>query len=396
MNGQRLSLFITPMTGNGGDRVVLNLIQVFVKLGYTVDLVVPEVTAYHRTVMAKLPPQIRTVDLGLPVSSTIYFKKLFKLKHYLEQTEPLVLLANGDYVGLANAAKMISRSRTKIIQVVHVSVSHYFDKLTSLRTKAKGFLLKHFYRRSDGIIAVSQGVAQDLATLTGISLNKIQTIYNPVVTADLLEQAKAPIDHPWFAPGEPPVILGAGRLHPQKDFATLIRAFATVRQQRPARLLIVGGEPAQKEELQRLIEGLQLEQDAQLFGFTDNPYAFMAHAAVFALSSRYEGFGNVLVEAMATGTPVVSTDCESGPAEILEHGKYGRLVPVGDPEALAEGILKTLATPLETKMLQARAQDFTDEKIGSQYLNFIGELVAQRIASSVNKKESESPVQTQP
>lgn len=125
MNHQLLSLFITPMTGNGGDRVVLNLSQAFVKLGYTVDLVVPEVTDYHRAVMEKLPPQIRTVDFGLPVSSTIYLKKLFKLKIYLEQTEPLVLLANGDYVGLANAAKKISRSRTKIVQVVHVSVSHY-------------------------------------------------------------------------------------------------------------------------------------------------------------------------------------------------------------------------------------------------------------------------------
>ena len=207
-----------------------------------------------------------------------------------------------------------------------------------------------------------------------IPAESIQTIYNPVVTADLLNQAQAPIEHPWFAAGEPPVILGVGRLHPQKDFATLIRAFAIVRQKRPARLLILGGEPAEKQKLEALIHELQLEQDAQLFGFTDNPYAFMARAAVFALSSRYEGFGNVLVEAMATGTPVVSTDCESGPAEILENGKYGILVPVSNPGALAEALLATLEKSLDLDILQKRAQEFTNEKIAAQYLHLINQL----------------------
>ncbi len=374
MNRQLLSLFITPMTGNGGDRVVLNLSQAFVKLGYQIELVVPEVTDYHQALLAELPSQIRTVDLGLPISSMIYFKKLFKLKQYLEETQPLVLLANGDYIGVANAAKKISRSPTKIIQVVHVSVSNYLGRLPDFKAKVRSFFLKYFYSSSDGIIAVSHGVAQDLAKFADIPLEKIQTIYNPVVTDDLLTQAKASVNHPWFAPGEPPVILGVGRLNPQKDFATLIRAFAKVHQQRPVRLLIIGGEPAQKEELQELIQELNLEQDAQLFGFTKNPYAFMSQADVFVLSSRYEGFGNVLVEAMATGTPVVSTDCKSGPAEILENGKYGSLVPIENPDALAQSIITTLDHPLNAEILQNRAQEFTDDKIASQYLHFISQL----------------------
>ncbi len=374
MNRQLLSLFITPMTGNGGDRVVINLSKAFVKLGYTVDLVVPEVTDYHQAVIEKLPSQIRTIDFGLPIHPLIYFKKLFKLKHYLEQTEPLVLLANGDYVGLANAAKQISRSQTKIIQVVHVNVSHYFGKASNFRTKAKYFFLKHFYRNSDGIVAVSQGVAHDLAKLIDLPLDRIQTIYNPIVTLDLLEKAQVPLHHPWFAPNQPPVILGAGRLHPQKDFATLIRAFAKLRQQRPARLLIIGGEPAQKEMLQSLIYELNLEQDAQLYGFTENPYAFMAKAKVFVLSSQYEGFGNVLVEAMATGTPVVSTNCESGPAEILEYGKYGKLTPVSNPDKLAAAILSTLDNPIDQDTLKARAREFTDFKSAQKYLSLISDL----------------------
>lgn len=374
MNQKLLSLFITPMTGNGGDRVVLNLTQAFTDLGFNVDLVVPEVTDYHRKMMPTLSPMVRTVDMGLPISNTIYFKKLFKLRQYLNHEQPLALLANGDYVGLANAAKLISHSPTKIIQVIHVHVSRYLGELSSVRTWAKCFFLKQFYKKSDGIIAVSQGVGQDLAQLMGIPSASIQTIYNPIVTADLLNQAQVSIDHPWFAPGEPPVILGAGRLHPQKDFATLIRAFAKVRQQYAARLLIIGGEPAQKDELQALIHELQLEQDAQLFGFTENPYAYMANAAVFALSSRYEGFGNVLVEAMATGTPVVSTNCESGPAEILDNGRYGELVAVGNPNALANALVTALLRPLDSKILQARAQEYATEKIARQYLDFINKL----------------------
>jgi glycosyltransferase involved in cell wall biosynthesis len=371
MNHQLLSLFITPMTGNGGDRVVLNLAQAFVDKGFYVDLVVTEVTDYHRAAIAALPSQIQTVDLGLPISKMIYFKKLIKLKDYLDKKQPLVLLSNGDYVGLANFAGKLSYSPTKIIQVIHVNISQYFGKLSSPRAKLKSFILKHFYRSSDGIIAVSKGVAKDVAQLVNLPLEKIQTIYNPIVTFDLMRKAQESIEHSWFESGKPPVILGAGRLHPQKDFATLIRAFAKVREKRSAHLVIIGGEPKQKQELEALIQELKLEQDAQLFGFADNPYAYMSKAAVFALSSRYEGFGNVLVEAMATGTPVVSTDCESGPAEILENGKYGKLVPVNDPEALANAIIETLDSSIASGILQERAQGFTTGKIAQEYLDFI-------------------------
>ena len=375
MNHQLISLFITAMKGNGGDRVILNLAQAFAAKGFHVDLVVPEVTDYHRAVMAVLPPQIQTVDLGLPISKTIYFKKLIKLKQYLDQEQPIVLLSNGDYVGLANFAGKLSSSPTKVIQVVHINVSRYFGELSSFRAKLKLLFFKQFYRSSDGIVAVSRGVAKDVAELIGLPLEKIKTIHNPVVTSDLIDKAREAIEHPWFKIGESPVILGAGRLQSQKDFATLIRAFAKVRKQRPARLIIIGGEPDQQQELKMLIHELELEQDAQLFGFAENPYAYMARAAVFALSSKYEGFGNVLVEAMATGTAVVSTDCESGPAEILENGKYGKLVPVADPDALAAAMIETLDSPIDPKVLQERAQAFTTEKIAQEYINFINNLL---------------------
>lgn len=367
----RISFFLPPLIGAGGERVVLNLAKTLTLWGYPVDIVVPDTGGRHTRFMPTVPGGVRVIDLETPLSKTVYFKKLFKLKRYLEVEQPAVLLANIDYVGLANLARAIAKTPTKIIQVVHSNLSREFHTIPGLGKFIKPLFVKHFYPQSDRLVAVSQGVARDLALISGIPLQDIAVIYNPVVTPDLAVKAQEPIDHPWFAPGEPPVILGAGRLMYQKDFATLIRAFAKVRQQRHSRLMIIGGEDNLRAELEALIHELGLDADAQLPGFAENPYAYMAKAAVFVLSSKYEGFGNVLVEAMATGTPVVSTDCEDGPAEILEGGKYGPLVSVGDVSALSQAILNTLDQPLEAHVLQKRAQAFTTDKITRQYLDLI-------------------------
>jgi glycosyltransferase involved in cell wall biosynthesis len=375
MKAQHLSLFLPPLIGAGGERVVLNLAKVFIEQGLRVDLVVPETGGRHAHFMKTVPAGVRIIDLETPKSKTVFVNKLFKLKSYLEREKPCAMLANVDYAGVANAARAISRCSTKVIQVVHSHLGQEFGKISGLGKQIKPLFVRQFYPWSDGLIAVSQGVARDLSHMANIPLNKIQVIYNPIVTPELPLKAQEPIDHPWFAPGEPPVILGAGRLMYQKDFSTLIRAFARVRQNRPSRLMIIGGENYQRPELEALIRELNLEADAQLPGFADNPYAYMAKASVFALSSRYEGFGNVLVEAMATGTPVVSTNCESGPAEILENGKYGKLVPVADADALATAILQTLDHPIATTVLQERAQEFTADKIANQYLAYIESVI---------------------
>jgi glycosyltransferase involved in cell wall biosynthesis len=376
MSSKRIiSLFLPPLIGAGGERVVLNLAKVFIDRSLKVDLVVPDTAGMHQRFMKTVPAGVRIIDLETPIGQTVYLKKLLKLKQYLEQEQPTIMLANVDYVGIANVAQKISKSSTKIVQVVHSNLSREFGKISGPGKKVKPLFVKQFYPWSDGIIAVSKGVAEDTSRMSGIPLEKIRVIYNPVVTPDLPVKAQEPVSHPWFAAGEPPIILGTGRLMYQKDFATLIRAFAKVRQQRSSRLVIIGGEPVQKAELEALIQELHLEADAQLPGFADNPYAYMSKAAVFALSSKYEGFGNVLVEAMATGTPVVSTDCESGPAEILENGKYGKLVPVSDPDALADAIIETLDHPIDSNILQERAQEFTTDKIATQYLEFIDELL---------------------
>jgi glycosyltransferase involved in cell wall biosynthesis len=189
--------------------------------------------------------------------------------------------------------------------------------------------------------------------------------------------ARHHLDHDWFTSDGPPIILGVGNLKPQKDFATLIRAFARVRAERPARLVILGDARGPDKDasyvaaLKGLPAQLGIEEDVSFAGFAENPYAYMSRAAVFVLSSAWEGFGNVLAEALACGCPVVSTDCPSGPAEILEHGRYGPLVPVGDDAALAAAICRVLDAPLSRGELTGRAALFTVERAVDQYIQLM-------------------------
>jgi glycosyltransferase involved in cell wall biosynthesis len=231
-------------------------------------------------------------------------------------------------------------------------------------------LVPWIYPWADEIIAVSKGVGEDLAEFSGLPIDRITVINNPVITPRLRQLASEPADHPWFVLGQPPVILGVGRLTAQKDFGTLMKAFAELRKHRDARLIILGEGPG-RPELERLAEDLGLRGDVQLPGFVQNPYAFMSGAALLALSSRWEGSPSVLIESLGCGTPVVATDCPSGPNEILEAGRYGPLVPVGDSQRLAEAMLATLETPLPADILRQKAEDFTVEVSAQRYLQVL-------------------------
>jgi glycosyltransferase involved in cell wall biosynthesis len=192
------------------------------------------------------------------------------------------------------------------------------------------------------VVAVSHGVADVTAQMTKVPRSRIHVIYNPVVTPEMLNKAKEPLEHPWFAPGQPQVAMAVGSLLPVKDFSTLIRAFSTLRKDRAVRLMILGEGP-ERPRLESLLRALHLEDDVALPGFVENPYAYMSRAAVLVLSSKWEALPSVLIEGLALRIPVVSTDCDFGPREILAHGKYGTLVPVGDVEALAEGVRQALS-----------------------------------------------------
>ena len=364
-NSSRIALFIYSLDGGGAERVMANLAISFAQQGFKVDLVLAKAQGPY---LSLIPPEVRIVDLkasGTPAS-------LPHLIRYLRREKPAALLSAMHYGNeVALWAKILSGVSTRLIVSEHNALSKYARHTSRKIERWTPLWAKLFYPWADGIVAVSHGVAQDLVQVTGLSPERVRVIYNPVVTPELTKMAKEPVDHPWFAPQAPPVILGVGRLVEQKDFPTLIRAFAQVRQVRPARLMILGKNAGCLPALEALVSELGLEGDVALPGFVNNPYAYLARSAVFTLSSRQEGFGNAIAEALAVGTPVVSTDCESGPAEILDNGKYGELVPVGDSKALAEGILSVLSG--KSKSVESAWLDqFKLPAVTQNYLDVLG------------------------
>ena len=255
---------------------------------------------------------------------------------YLRRERPVSLLSTLEHANvLAVGAGAFARTGVPIV-LREANVLLPRAELGRQARLLRG-LMRHAYRAADRIVAVSRSVATSLTEELGLEAGRIRTIPNPIVTAALYEKATAPLDDPWFASGAPPVVLGVGRLAPQKDFPTLIRAFAQVRAGREARLVILGEGP-ERRALEALTRQLGVAADVKLPGFDHNPFRYMSRASVFALSSIYEGLPGALIQAMACGCRVISTDGPGGAREVLENGENGPLVPRRDPGALARGI----------------------------------------------------------
>jgi glycosyltransferase involved in cell wall biosynthesis len=261
---------------------------------------------------------------------------------YLRRTRPDILMATEHYSGLlALYALRLARTPTRCI--IRQDNTWGMD---SLRLKGRHrllipWMLRRLFRYAE-IIAVSQGVADDFAKHFPHLRNNISTIYNPVISDALIARRDQPSDHPWLKAGSPPVLVAVGRLQPAKGFDVLIDAFARVVEATPARLLILGEGP-DRGALEARIAAHNLQGTCELAGYQPNPYPYMARCSAFVLSSRFEGLPTVLIEALAVGARVIATDCPSGPREILAGGKYGELVPVNDPEAMANAIIGQLA-----------------------------------------------------
>jgi len=358
-----VAIFLPSLHAGGSERKALNLAGRFAALGLSVDLVVARAEGAYR---GQVPSMVRLVDLH--ASRTL--SSLLGLSRYLRRHQPRAVLSLMGHANLvALWARRLAGAPTRVVVCEESLLGPAISGAPNRRERLLP-LLEHFaYPWADGIVAVSERAAEDLSRVIQIPRDRIRVIYNPVVSPDLSSQARAPIDHPWFRPGEPPVILGVGRLTAAKDFPTLLRAFVLVRQVRAVRLLILG-EGELRGSLEALVRDLGLEDSVSLPGFVQNPYAYMARAKVFVLSSAWEGFPLVVGEAMACGLPVVSTDC-GGSSELLERGKHGRLVPVGDPQTLSEAMLATMADPPDAKLLRLRAQDFSIERIADQYLEVL-------------------------
>jgi glycosyltransferase involved in cell wall biosynthesis len=359
---ERFAFFLPGLYDGGAERIMLNLAKGIADRGYLVDLVLARAEGPF---MDEVPDSVRLIDLKAPrvLLSTS------ALLHYLRQERPIALLSILYANIVALWAKRLAGFPFRVIVAEHNTLSSVASGENDLRLRLLPMLSRWFYPWADGIIAVSKGVADDLAQVIKIPRERIQVIYNPIVTPDLFTRSTALLEHPWFKSGEPPVLLAVGRLTAQKGFDILIRALAQVRKDRLARLIILG-EGEERPALEALVKDFRLEQDVLMPGFVPNPYPYMAKAAAFILSSRWEGLPTVLVEAMSLGTPIVSTDCPSGPREILEDGKYGQLVPVGDPSALATAIEKALT--IETlHPLQESWAPYSLETVAVQYINYL-------------------------
>lgn len=246
------------------------------------------------------------------------------------------------------------------------------DSARKWRWRYLGPLVRRLYGQADGVVSVSKGVADDLSRAVGLARDRITTIYNPVVDGGFRDRVSEHVDHPWFRAGEPPVLLGMGRFRDDhKNFSVLIEALARVRKQIPARLMILG-EGCDRARYERQVMSLGLSDCVELPGFIANPLPYLKHASCFVLSSTHEGLPAVLIEALACGCPVVSTDCPSGPREILDDGRYGALVPVGDPAAMADAIVRTLNAPPDSGALVERGASFSDASAVKNYLKLAG------------------------
>ncbi len=357
-----VTTFVKNLLGGGAERVAVNLLQGLPQDAFTQELVM--VSAWGPFLEA-VPAHVKQTDLkrGGNVAAAIP-----PLVRYLRERRPDVLVSHLAHANVAATfAARLAGTGTRVVLIEHNDNSTLdAGRTRSLPSRAMQGVKSAVYRQADTVVGVSLGVTAYVGETFGVPTEKLRTIYNPVVSASLLGRSLEPLAHPWFVPGEPPVLLASGRLREQKDFSTLLQAFARVRRVRPCRLVILG-EGQLRPQLEAEVAALGLGDDVLLPGFVPNPYPYMRAASLFVLSSRWEGLPTVLVEAMACGTPVVATDCPSGPAEILENGRLGRLAPVADPEALAQAILAELADPTPVERLEARAEHFSFEHAIATY-----------------------------
>lgn len=360
---KHIAIFLPSLRGGGAEKVMLNLAHEIYQEGYKVDLILSKAEGSYLTQLSR---DINLIDLNCKR----VLHSLIPLVKYLKNNNPPILLSALEHTNLvALWAVELAKTSTKVIVTEHSTLSISVKNSKNLKSKFIPILMKKFYRKALSIVTVSKGVAEDLIENLNIPREKVKVIYNPIVTEKLIALSYEDVEHSWIKNNERPIILAAGRLTAAKDYPTMIKSFKEIRSKINAKLIILG-EGEQRKEIEKLAENLGIRNDIDIVGFVENPYAYMRKSDLFLLTSKWEGFGNVLVEAMACGTPVISTDCPNGPREILDNGKYGKLVPVGDIEALTKAVLNHFLKPssVDKESLLSRANDFHIKKIVKQYL----------------------------
>ena len=398
--GRRISILTPTLAGGGAERAALSLASGLVERGHEVDLLLQcLVCHYAEDVLARtrlfymarrgdaatrailqqgtvtfrplvpspLPWRVRFARVG--AATRLHAKQLPLLVStrppqwaagiaaYVDREQPDALLAVNGLA--AAAAAMAVRLAHRPVRLV--AAQHDVFRSGRLRHRAR-----RSYPYADAVVGVSQGVVAELARIPNLTHDRIHTVYNPIVSPDLDRKGLELAGHPWIDNPLCPVVLAIGRLKKVKDFPTLLTAFARLVAQRPVRLIVLG-QGRLRPSLLSMAQRIGIAEHVDFPGFVENPYAFLSKANLFVLSSRYESLSNVLIEALACGCPVVSTDCPYGPREILEDGRLGPLVPVGDADALAAAMARTLDDPPRSDVLRMRAGFFSIERAVDRY-----------------------------
>lgn len=366
----RIALFLSRLGVGGAERVTLELAGGFARRGLQVDLVAVNASGPFRE---QIPPGVHLVDLQARNAYTCFPG----LVEYLRRERPSV------FVSTLVLTDLIALLAGTWLRLFHYKWPHprFFIRLATTisqlprsfwKKPLERFLVRQIYPWADEIIADSLGVAKDLQSYAGISMERVRLIYDPIITPAFRAQKAEKVEHAWFSKRNArPLIIGMGRLSPEKDFTTLLQAFRRVKDAMPdtekcPRLAILGDGP-ERSRLEQMICDLELSEDVCLVGLVMNPGAYLGRGRVFVLSSRFEGLPGALIQAMASGCTLVATDCPSGPREVLDGGKYGHLVPVGDAEKMAAAILAALGGD-KRKAPPEWMKRFEEESVLNQYL----------------------------
>lgn len=419
----RIGMVLPDLGGGGAERTVLTLAGALLERGYPVDLVLLRLNgSYKRTIPDGIRIYYRqrkrttdpnflahcrergieahplAVDLLATCSAWRSLQRLHSgaplkwaqiraavaIARYIREAQPQLLFAA---LPPANCAAILGAELEKTYIPVIASIHINVDTGDSYKGRGREIAISTD-PGADAVVAVSQGVARTVIDTLGVDARKTHVIYNPAPVSEIRRLAEQEVQHPWFQASEIPIVLSVLAQRNQKDWRTLVSAFGAARRKANARLAILGNLSADyRNQITSLAREMGVEDDIAFLGFVENPFSYMRRAALYVLSSRYEGLANVLIEAMACGTPVVSTDAPYGPAEILEGGRWGRLVPVGDAEALAAAMVESLeGGAVSTAELERRADDFSAERLVSVYEDLFKRMIGKGKGATVQER----------
>jgi glycosyltransferase involved in cell wall biosynthesis len=365
---QHICFFLYSFQGGGTERVFINLAHAFLNDGYRVTFLVIKKSGEY---ISHLHPDLEIIELSEnKVSKFKTIRSIPKIVSFIRNERPTAFFSALTINNIiAVIAIKISRAKCKLIVTEHSSF-YWLNEISLVRAKIMKAGIKYLYRYADSVVAVSKGLADELISKFSVSKEKIVVIHNPLDINNIIDKSMQPINYDWFSSANKNII-SVGRLTEQKNFSLLLTAFKKVKSQVPNAFLIILGEGQLRESLWQKVTELEISDSVAMPGFLDNPFSVMSRSNIFVLSSKYEGFGNVLVEALACGSYVVSTDCPSGSSEIIKNESYGKLVPINSEEDMVKEIVFALNNRTNKNFSIERAKDFDVSKIFYSYKNLI-------------------------